>query len=69
MEDQCELVLSPLLPAASYPRRKCQWGELIHIQRWITAAESTVCAVLRRIRCCEGSTSCSYESKQELAQR
>lgn len=69
MEDQCELVLSPLLPAASYPRRKCQCGELIHIQRWITATESTVYAVLRRIQCCEGSTICGYESKQESAQR
>lgn len=44
MEDQCELVLSPLLPAACYTGRKCQRGKLIHIQRWITAVSYCACS-------------------------
>lgn len=46
MEDQCELVLSPLLPAAHYTGRKCQRGKLIHIQRRISTRGSEMNSVL-----------------------
>lgn len=47
MTDQCEFVLSLLLPVASCTGRKRQRGELIPIQRRIPAAASAVHAAAR----------------------
>lgn len=70
-EDQCELVLSPLLPTASYTGTKCQWGELIHIQCWITAADSTLHAALRwiQVRYYEGSNWSLLWEKSRIGSR